>query len=148
MTQESHRISKILIGYYGVLQSLHLLILIRAGILILTGQNFPFPILPPPDGWEAQTLPFMFGLAGTDIIGIIIGIIFAYLALVKGKFIRRLGILSLTIFITGAVVFGAGTYPSGAWGAHPFAYWIMVILFLPTAYLYLVLLSPNRLITR
>lgn len=141
MPKQKSKILHLLMGYYGLLQSLHLIALIRAGILLLSGANSsPFPILPPPGGWGEQTLPFMFGLGGTDVVGILLGVGFAYLALFKGKFIRRLGILSLTIFITGAIVFGAGTYPSGAWAAHPVAYWTMVALFSPSVILFILLL--------
>ena len=130
-----------LIGYYGLLQTAHLVTLAIAGILILQGDPAPFPILPPPGGWTEQTMAFLYGLAGTDVIGILLGIVFAYRAAVKKQFNPRLGILSLTIFITGALVFGAGTFPSGAWSAHPLAYWIMVALFLPSVVLYFLLLS-------
>ena len=127
---------KVLIAYYGLLQTLHLLVLIRAGILLLQGGEAPFPILPPPEGWDQQSMAFMFGLAGMDVLGIILGIIFSYKILVKKQFMPVLGILSLTIFISGAVVFGAGTFPAGAWTAHPFAYWIMAALFTPAPILF------------
>jgi len=130
-----------LIGYYGLLQSLHLFTLAYAGIRILQGDPAPFPILPPPGGWTAQTMAFLYGLAGTDVVGILLGILFAYRAILKKDFKPNLGILSLTIFITGALVFGAGTYPSGAWAAHPVAYWAMVALFLPSLILHYLLLK-------
>ena len=130
-----------LIGYYACLQITHLLILIRAGILILSGHIAPFPILPPPGGWETQTLPFMLGLAGMDILAIILALIFAYQSLIKSQFNRRTGILSLVIAFTGAIVFAAGTFPTGAWNANPFAYWIMVILFMPVGWLLIRLLK-------
>jgi len=142
---KKHPFLRILIFYYGLLQTLHLLTLARAGILILQGVESPFPILPPPGGWTDQAMAFLYGLAGTDLIGILLGIIFAYKFLFKGEFNRRLGILSLTIFITGALVFGASTYPSGAWAAHPAAYWVMVALFIPSVFLYIFLLrSPKK----
>jgi len=77
---------KFLIVYYGLLQSLHLLVLIRAGLMLMQGASAPFPILPPPGGWQEQTMPFMFGLAGMDVIGIILGIIFSFKAIIKAKF--------------------------------------------------------------
>lgn len=126
-----------LTAYYGLLQTLHLITLTYAGIQLLLGNTSPFPILPPPDGWNPQTMPFMFGLASTDIIGIILGIVFAYLMVFKGKYKRTLGLITLTIFITGAIVFGIGTIPSGSWLAHPFAYWTMVVLFMPTVLLFI-----------
>ena len=135
----------ILIWYYAMLQILHLLTLGRAGILMLSGQESPFPILPPPGGWEAQTLPFMFGLGGMDVIAIILAFVFAYQSLIKRKITRRTGILSLTIAFTGALIFAAGTFPSGACGAHPLAYWIMVILFIPAGWLLIRLLRGDPL---
>jgi len=134
---------KVLIAYYGILQSLHLLVLIRAGYMLLQGEPAPFPILPPPGGWQEQSIPFMFGLAGMDVIGIILGIYYSFKTFFKQEHILLLGILSLTIFISGAVVFAAGTYPSGAWAAHPLSYWSMVILFAPVPYLYVKLLQSK-----
>lgn len=134
---------KILIAYYGILQGLHLLALIRAGYMLLQGETAPFPILPPPGGWEEQTMPFMLGLAGMDVIGIILGIIFSFKAVFKAKFHSLMGIISLSIFISGAIIFGAGTFPSGAWAVHPFAYWVMVILFAPVPILYVKLLKSK-----
>jgi len=133
-----------LIAYYGLLQSLHLLVLVRAGVLLLSGQDAPFPILPPPNGWQPQALAFLFGLGATDTIGILLGLRFAFRAIFKNKPSRATGILSLTIFFTGALVFAAGTIPPGAWSAHPVAYWAMVVLFLPTVYLFVLLLLPQE----
>jgi len=132
---------KVLIAYYGFLQSLHLLALIRAGFMLLQGEPAPFPILPPPGGWQEQTMPFMLGLAGMDVLGIFLGTFYSYQTISTSKHHRLLGILSLTIFISGAVIFAAGTFPSGAWAAHPFAYWAMVILFAPAPILYVKLLK-------
>jgi hypothetical protein len=132
---------RVLIAYYGLLQTLHLLVLIRAGIILLQGSESPFPILPPPGGWQEQSMGFMFGLAGMDVLGILLGIFFSYQTIIKKQFMPILGILSLTIFITGAVVFGAGTFPSGAWTVNPFAYWIMVALFVPSPLLLFKLLK-------
>lgn len=134
---------KYLTAYYGTLQSLHLAALIRAGLIMLVEGRFPFPILPPPGGWTGQTLPFLIGLGATDVVGIALGIAFAYRSLFTGQYYRRLGVISLTIFITGAIVFAVGTFPSGAWGAHPFAYWVMAPLFAPVPLLYVWLLRSN-----
>jgi hypothetical protein len=132
-----------LIAYYGILQSLHLVVLVRAGVILLLQGRFPFPILPPPGGWDAQVIPFMLGLGATDLVGILLGLCFVYRALITGAFFRRQGVISLTIFITGAVVFAIGTFPSGAWRAHPFVYGLMAVLFTPTVILYIWLLRSN-----
>ena len=143
MTKKTPNWTVFLIGYYGILQSLHLVALIRAGAILLLEGGSPFPILPPPGGWADQTLPFLLGLGATDAVGIILGMIFAYRAVIQDNFNRRLGVISLTIFITGAIVFAAGTFPSGAWGTHPVAYGTMAILFAPTVVLYIWLLRSN-----
>jgi len=142
---------QVAILYYGVLQSLHLLILLRAGILLLTTSTIPFPILPPSNGWQAQTWPFLLGLAGMDVIGILLGIIFAVRSKLKGVVDQKLGLISLTIFFSGAIIFAAGTFPSGAWAQHPIAYWGMAFLFFPCTYLFFQLItmpleneSPNE----
>jgi hypothetical protein len=146
MNREITLLSKILTGYYGILQTLHLFTLAYAGLQILRGDPAPFPILPPPGGWRDQTMAFLFGLAGTDVIGILLGIFFATQAILKKDFKPGLGILSLTIFITGAIVFGAGTLSSGAWTVHPAAYWAMVALFLPSVVLYYLLLKNQSIL--
>ena len=57
-----------LIIYYGILQNLHLITLMSAGVYLLKGHRSPFPVLPPPSGWQDQVWPFMFGLAGMDVV--------------------------------------------------------------------------------
>jgi hypothetical protein len=140
MTRKKPSILLTLSVYYGVLQCLHLFILLRAGILLFFYHTVPFPILPPPGGWHAQTFPFLYGLAGMDGIGIFLGILFAYKALFSTKIRPILGLVSLTIFISGALVFAAGTLPSGAWAAHPVSYGAMLVLFIPIPVLYVKLL--------
>ncbi len=142
MKKKSER-PNLLIAYYGSLQTLHLLALLRAGIILLQGGEAPFPILPPPGGWGDQSMYFMFGLAGMDVVGIILAITFSYQTLIKDKFMSVLGLLSLTIFLSGAIVFAAGTFPTGAWASNPISYWIMVILFTPSFFLYIKLLNHS-----
>ncbi|MCB2210233.1 hypothetical protein KQH62_05005 [bacterium] len=141
--QKKKRVLNELILYYGVLQTLHALTLARAGLLILAGEPAPFPILPPPGGWSAQAMAFLYGLAGADLIGIVLGILFAIQNTFYQHFNPRIGIVSLTVFICGAAVFAAGTFPGGAWLAHPASYLIMVILFAPAALLYFQLLGRS-----
>ena len=143
MPQDNPTWAKFLIGYYGLLQTLHILVLIRAGAILLLEGGSPFPILPPPGGWVEQTMPFLVGLGITDSVGILLGMVFAGQFFVKKRFNRRLGVISLTMFITGAVVFAIGTFPSGAWADHTIAYGVMALLFIPTPILYTRLLTSN-----
>lgn len=143
MPQNHPKWAKILIVYYGLLQTLHLLALVRAGGVLLLDGSFLFPVLPPPGGWVSQAMPFLVGLGITDSIGILLGLIFTAQFFVKKRLNRRLGVISLTIFITGAVVFAISTVFNGAWAAHPLAYGSMAILFLPVPILYFWLLVSN-----
>lgn len=143
MPQEHPKWTKILIAYYGLLQSVHLWVLIRAGAILMVENQHPFPILPPPGGWSPQTMPFLVGLGITDSVGILLGVVFAYQFFANRRLNRRMGVISLTIFITGAIVFGIGTVFAGAWAAHPLAYSVMAVLFIPTPVLYTWLLVSN-----
>lgn len=143
MAQHKPKLIQLLIAYYGLLQTLHLCVLLRAGAILFFDGRFPFPVLPPSGGWGDQTIGFMFGLAATDIVGILLGMVFAWQTLLRDRFNRRLGVISLTMFITGAIVFGFGTIPSGAWAAHPCAYGMMAVVFIPAVILYIWLLRSN-----
>lgn len=133
-----------LILYYGLLQTLHLLVLLRAGILLRFSSTIPFPILPPSSGWQDQTWPFLFGLAGMDVVGIILAIVFAVRSQSKGVIAHKLGLISLTIFFSGGIVFAVGTLPTGAWFQYPIAYVSMVLLFIPCIFLYFRLIAATR----
>lgn len=85
----------------------------------------------------------MLGLGTTDLVGILLGLFFVYRALIKGTYYRRLGVISLTIFVTGAIIFAIGTLFSGTWGSHPIAYITMGVLFFPAVILYGWLLRSN-----
>lgn len=142
------KFGKWLIVYYGILQSLHLLTLARAGLILWFSQRTPFPILPPPGGWSSQTMPFLYGLAGMDVLGILLALIFSLHFLFKHKFRPVVGLISMTIFISGAIVFAVGTFPSGAWAAHPIPYGLMVLLFAPIIPLYIKMASLLHHATR
>lgn len=141
MKQDKRKFLKILTIYYGLVQCLHLLVLARAGWILLEGETVPFPIQPPVGGWEPQAMGFLLGLGGVDLVAILMGIGFAYLWVIRGQFKPQLGVLSLTIATPSALVFAAGTAASSAWQAHPAGYWAMVALFLPAGLLHLLLIK-------
>jgi hypothetical protein len=120
-----------LILYYGILQSVHLLALLRAGYLFSRLNRMPFPAPPPAGGWTPQAVPFLIGMGLVDGFAIILALIFAYTWVTRRQVLTRLGLISLTIAGASAAIFAIGTFASGAWAAHPLAYGIMVILFAP-----------------
>jgi len=130
---------RLLIIYYGVLQSVHLLALLRAGYLFNRLNRMPFPAPPPPGGWAPQAVPFLIGMGLVDAVAIILALVFVYLWITSRQAPIRLGLISLTIAGASAAIFAIGTFASGAWAAHPLAYGVMVILFAPLLPLFVLL---------
>lgn len=120
-----------LIVYYGILQSVHLLALLRAAYLFSRLNRFPFPAPPPTGGWAPQTIPFLIGMGLVDAVAIILALVFVYMWIINRQTPIRLGLISLTIAGASAAIFAIGTFASGAWAANPLAYGVMVILFAP-----------------
>lgn len=129
----------LLILYYGILQSLHFLALLRAGYLFARLSRMPFPAPPPAGGWTPQAVPFLIGMGLVDAIAIILALVFVYTWITRRKLLTRLGLISLTIAGASAAIFAIGTFASGAWAAHPAAYGVMVILFAPLLLLFVLL---------
>lgn len=127
--------------YYGLLQSVHLLALLRAGIIFNRTRKLPFPVPPPAEDWDSQTIPFLIAMGLVDGTAIIMALIFSYSAVLGGRMLPQLGIISLTAASASAAIFAIGTYANGAWSAHPRAYGLMVVLFAPLLPLFILLLS-------
>ena len=86
----------VLAGYYGILQSCHLLSLARAGWFLLQGQGIPFPASAPPGGWPGTSLPFLLGMGLADVFAIVLGIYFAYRLFFRQEYRFVIGLISLT----------------------------------------------------
>jgi len=76
--QKGRKLFRFLTGYYGILQTLHLIFLGRAGIILQQSGRVPFPASPPPGGWSSAVLPFFIGMASADFLAAVLGIYFAY----------------------------------------------------------------------
>jgi len=95
---------KYLAGYYGTLQTVHLLLLARAGLYLLSAGTVPFPALPPANGWSAQVIPFLLGMGALDGAAAGLGIFSAISLFGKKHFDYRFWILELS---------PGSLYPSG-----------------------------------
>ncbi len=122
---------KYLAGYYGILQTVHLLLLARAGLYLMSTGTVPFPALPPANGWSVQVIPFLLGMGVLDGAAAGLGIFSAISLFGKKRFDYRFWMLSLGIALTSGLIFTAGTLTSGAWNYHPAAYILLVIFFSP-----------------
>lgn len=125
-----------LVGYYGVLQSFHLLLLTRAGWFLLQGREIPFPAPPPPGGWPGTALPYLLGMGCVDVFAILLGLVFAYLFFARNQTRITIGLISLTAATASGIVYLVGTIPSGAWEANLLAYLVVLLLFSPVVPLY------------
>lgn len=119
------------LGYYGILQSAHLLSLVRAGYLYLTWGSMPFPAPPPDPGWQAQVVPFLLAMGAVDGAAALIGLLTAFQYFVRGNLLLKPLLVSLLIAVTSAGIFAVGTIFSGAWAAHPLQYLLLGVLFSP-----------------
>lgn len=85
-------------------------------------------------------MPFLVGMGVVDVVAITLALVFVYQSILRNNEQPLIGIISLTIAIASAVLFAIGTFPSGAWSAHPLAYGSTVVLFAPVIPLYYLLL--------
>lgn len=138
---ETSRSLRFLTGYYGMLQSLHLLLLARAGWHLLQKQQLPFPASPPPGGWPGPVLPYLLGMGIVDLCAIGLGLVFVSYFFVRREVNWVLGLISLTAALSSGIVYLVGTIPSGAWGANPLSYLAVLLLFGPVLPLYFSLIS-------
>jgi len=137
-----------LAGYYGLLQTMHIVFLSRAGLLLLQTGSVPFPASPPPGGWNDAVLPFLMGMAAADVVAASLGIYFSFTLLLKNKLKPLVGIISLTIALSSAVVYLVGTLPTGAWIHNPISYLIVLLAFSPIIPLYFILLRETAAMMR
>ncbi len=130
-----------LVGYYGVLQSFHLLLLTRAGGFLVQGREIPFPAPPPPGGWPETALPYLLGMGLVDVFAIGLGLVFVYIFYARNLTQITVGLISLTAAISSGIVYLVGTIPSGAWEANILAYLSVLLLFSPVIPLYYLLIK-------
>jgi len=135
------KIFQLLIGYYGFLQSIHILLLARAGWFLLQNREIPFPAPPPPGGWTENALPFLLGMGLVDLFAIGLGLVFVYTYFFRKEAPYTLGLISVTAAISSGITYLVGTLPSGAWEANLLAYLAVLALFSPILPLFYFLLK-------
>jgi hypothetical protein len=137
-------IVRVLIGYYGILQSSHLFLLARAGWFVLQGRAIPFPAPPPPGGWSDSALPFLLGMGLVDLFAIGLGLVFVYNYFLQDRLLIKLGLISLTAALSSGLIYLVGTIPSGAWQTNPVAYLVVVVFFCPIVPFFFLVLRKNQ----
>jgi len=123
---------KLLVAWYGLYQAGHL---IFNSLYLLHPGRPPFP--PPAGGWLPQTVHFLNGMAVTDLVNAVLGLVFVYGYFARASWRLWLGTLSLTISIYAASVFTYGTIAMGAWTGHLQGYLWLYVPFMPVIVLFL-----------
>lgn len=120
----------VLIYYYATLQTLHLLALLQAGREYLTTGQIGFPAATVTT-WSADAIPFLVGTAILDLLMIPLAWVLVWCLIKRDPRERIVETVALTGSLYSAGIFLLGTWPSGAWQAHPQAYGLLAILFSP-----------------
>lgn len=128
MKSNSH---KILVIYFGIVQSAHLIVLLRAAIILAVSGRLVFPAAPPPEGWTIQAQHCLLGNGLIDALNIAASLLFIGAYLKRRPWQRPLGLIALTAQLYSALLFGIVTIQSGAWMTHPVGYFSLAILYLP-----------------
>lgn len=102
-----------------------------------------FPAPPPAGGWDHQTVPFLLALAGVDVVLIVLSLIFVYGYFKNRRWYREMGLLAVGGFHVSALVFGWGTFQTGAWLVHRGSYLAMLSLFIPVSVLLWLILKDT-----
>jgi len=127
---------KSLVYYLGILQFLHLISLLRAGMNYLSDHTIGFPALPPDAGWTQQANWFLLAMGYTDALIILLSFIFIFGVINDKPWFPTIGLIALSGTMATALVFVMGTLASGAWSVHPIAYGIIGLLFSPLLFLF------------
>jgi hypothetical protein len=133
MKKPDSTFGKALVAYFGLIQTAHIVAILRAAWLLRTPGPFPFPAPPPVGGWTDQTLQFMMAMGAIDLVNALASLVFVWGFFKRTPWRLHLGIINLTVATYSALQFAYGTILSGAWGEHPIAYFSMVLVYIPIA---------------
>ena len=131
MSFKHTRVGKLLVVYYGMLQMLHIIMLVRAAVVFARSDSIGFPALPPTGGWTLQAQHFLIATGLVDALNVGLALLFVYGVFRNKYWSLRLGLVTLTITLYSAVVFVYGTFMSNAWQANPLGYGLVAVIFFP-----------------
>jgi hypothetical protein len=137
MMDPDGRLAKVLVGYYGLIQALHLISIGRATVVLGKTGEMTFPAPPPAGGWSEQAVNFFVGVGAIDALNAILALVFVYGFFKGARWRGWLGTLTLTVVAYSALLFAFATLPTGAWGDRPVEYSIIVAAFAPVLVLML-----------
>lgn len=126
----TRRLIRGLVWYFGLWQTLHVLVNLKALSKFHRGES-TFPAFPPADGWSEETQATMEGMAMIDLVAAALTLVFVAEFERDGDHWPLLGAATLTISNYSAAIFAYPTRASGAWDQRPIAYWGLYLSYLP-----------------
>ncbi len=139
MMQPRTRFLRLLTIYYGLLQSVHLVVLGYGMTVYLQHQVIGFPAPPPSIPWQRQAINFSLGNGMLDAVVAVAGLFYVFGFLQGKNWGRVLGLVCVTASLSSGVFFVIGTALSGAWVADPLHYSGLVLIFSPLVPLFFLL---------
>lgn len=130
MKPKSLSLRKILILYYGGLQTAHALLLVVAGWRYWSTGIIGFPA-PAARSWSPDAIAFLLATGILDFLMTPLAGILVWMTWRRHPRERAVETVALTGSLYSAGLFFLGTFPSGAWVAHPGSYGVLTFLFLP-----------------
>jgi len=121
----------ILVFYYGIIQTVHFGALIYSSILLQKNGELSLLAQPPQGGWSVQATHFLMATGIVDAVNVLLTFIFLYAFFLNKKMWFWLGSFVTTVSLLSALIYGYGTFHSGAWAQHPNEYILLLILFIP-----------------
>jgi hypothetical protein len=135
MTNPNSSLAKILVGYYGTIQVLHLVAIGRATVILGQTDALGFPAPPPQGGWDEQARYFFVGVGAIDALNVLVALVFLYGFFRCTSWRGWVGTLTLTVSLYSAILFAFATPPTGAWAHRPIEYLVIVLAYLPVVVL-------------
>jgi hypothetical protein len=137
MRNHKSTFTSVLVAYCGLIQSVHIIALVRSYSLFRQSGEITFLAQPPPGGWSPQAEHFLISLGAIDFINALLVLVFVYGYFLQARWWYWLGTSTLTVSIITALVYAYGTIASGAWGGNPVEYLILVFVFIPITILFI-----------
>ena len=128
---EKTRVERLLVNYYGVLQSLHLVALAVSGFWLLRAGDLGALALPPQGGWTEQAMHLLIATGLFDGLVAIGAVYFALHYRMDDPRSDVLGSATITGSLYSAAIYIYGTLRSGAVAEHPVIYGLVGLVFAP-----------------
>ena len=123
---------RILTGYYGLYQAVHIIVNTRGTWLLTSGAELDFPAPPPSGGWPLEVVHLMVIIGILDLLNAIASLFFVRAYFKQEPTTFWLGNLTLTVSVYAFGLYVYWTYASGAWsGVGLWAYVFVAVTFLP-----------------